>query len=60
PVPQHERIKVRVQNVSPQPTERTKLEVLTWEFALPADEEQNIEYRFVIEHPQGLKVIGLP
>ncbi|GAC1484859.1 MAG: hypothetical protein NVS2B12_39730 [Ktedonobacteraceae bacterium] len=60
PVPQHERIKVRVLSVTPQPTERTKLEVLTWEFTLPADEEQNIEYRFVIEHPQGLKVIGLP
>ena len=60
PVPQHERIKVKVQSVTPQPTERTKLEVLTWEFTLPADEEQNIEYRFVIEHPQGLKVIGLP
>ena len=60
PVPQHERIKVKVQGVTPQPTERTKLEVLTWEFTLPADEEQHIEYRFVIEHPQGLKVIGLP
>jgi uncharacterized protein (TIGR02231 family) len=60
PVPQHERIKVRVQSLTPPPTERTKLEVLTWEFALPANEEQHIEYRFVIEHPQGLKVIGLP
>ncbi len=60
PVPQHERIKVKIQSLAPPPTERTKLEVLTWEFTLPADEEQNIEYRFIIEHPQNLKIIGLP
>jgi len=60
PVPQHERIKVKIQSLAPPPTERTKLEVLTWEFTLPADEEQHLEYRFVIEHPQNLKIIGLP
>lgn len=60
PVPQHERIKVRVQNIQPQPTEHTKLEVLTWKFTLPPDGEQKIEYRFMVEHPQDLVVIGLP
>lgn len=60
PVPQHERIKVKVLQIQPQPTEHTKLEMLTWKFTLPADGEQKIEYRFVIEHPQGLKVIDLP
>jgi uncharacterized protein (TIGR02231 family) len=59
PVPQHERIKVRVLNVQPQPGERTKLELFTWEFALPANGEQKIEYRFVVEHPQELNVVGL-
>jgi hypothetical protein len=34
--------------------------MLTWKFTLPADGGQKIEYRFVVEHPQGLKVIGLP
>jgi len=57
PVPQHERIKVKVLQIQPQPTEHTKLEMLTWKFTLPADGEQKIEYRFVVEHPQGLKVI---
>jgi uncharacterized protein (TIGR02231 family) len=60
PVSQHERIKMKVQQLQPQPTERTKLELLTWDFTLAANAEQKIEYRFVVEHPQDLKVIGLP
>jgi len=60
PVSQHERVKVKVQNVQPTPTERTKLELITWQFSLAADGEQKIEYRFVVEHPQDMRVIGLP
>lgn len=59
-VPQHERIKVKTQSVMPAPTERTRLELLTWTFVLPADGEYKLEYRFTIEHPQDLQVIGLP
>jgi uncharacterized protein (TIGR02231 family) len=60
PVSQHERVKVKVQNVQPTPTERTKLELITWQFSLAAEGEQKIEYRFVVEHPQDMRVIGLP
>ncbi len=60
PVPQHERIKVKILQIQPQPVEQTKLAMLTWKFTLPADGEQKIEYRFIVEHPQGLKVTGLP
>jgi uncharacterized protein (TIGR02231 family) len=60
PVSQHERIKTRVQQIQPSPTKRTKLELMTWHFTLPADGEQKIEYRFVVEHPQGAQIIGLP
>jgi uncharacterized protein (TIGR02231 family) len=60
PVSQHERVRVRVQSVQPQPAERTKLEILKWRFTLPANGEQKIEYHFIVEHPQDLKVIGLP
>lgn len=60
PVSQHERIKVKVQNIQPAPAKRTGLELLTWRFTLAPDAEQKIEYRFVVEHPQGMKVIGLP
>ncbi len=60
PVAQHERLKVKLLNIHPQPTEHTKLELLQWELTLPPDAEQKIEYRFVVEYPQGLTIIGLP
>jgi uncharacterized protein (TIGR02231 family) len=60
PVSQHERVRVKVQNVQPAPSERTKLELITWKFTLAADGEQKIEYRFVVEHPQDMRVLGLP
>ncbi len=60
PLSQHERIKVKIQTVQPQPSERTKLEILKWRFTLPLDGEQKIEYRFVVEYPQGMSITGLP
>jgi len=60
PVSQHERIKIKVQSMQPRPAERTKLELITWQFTLAADGEQKIEYRFVVEHPQDVRVVGLP
>jgi uncharacterized protein (TIGR02231 family) len=59
PVSQHERIKVRVLSIQPAPKERSKLEVLTWEFALASNAEQQIEYRFMVEQPQDVKLTGL-
>jgi hypothetical protein len=60
PISQHERIRVRVQSIQPPPIERTKLELLKWEFHIPANGEQRIEYRFGVENPQGARVVGLP
>ena len=60
PVSQHERVKVKVQSIHPTPTERTKLELLIWQFSLAAGGEQKIDYRFVVEHPQDMRVMGLP
>jgi uncharacterized protein (TIGR02231 family) len=60
PVSQHERVKVKVQSVQPTPAERTKLELITWQLPLAVDGEQKIEYRFVVEHPQDVRVMGLP
>ncbi|MDQ2717358.1 MAG: mucoidy inhibitor MuiA family protein [Chloroflexota bacterium] len=60
PVSQHERVKVKVQHIQPPPTERTKLEIAKWRFTLAPDEEQKMEYRFMVEHPQEVKVTGLP
>ncbi len=60
PIPQHERIKIKAQSIQPAPTERTKMEIMTWRFTLPADDKYTIEYRFLVEHPRDLQVIGLP
>jgi uncharacterized protein (TIGR02231 family) len=60
PVSQHERIKVKILQLQPQPAERTGLELLTWEFTLAAGGEQKIEYRIAIEHPRDTNIIGLP
>jgi hypothetical protein len=60
PVSQHERIKVKAQNILPPPSERTKLELLTWRFPLAANEAYKIEYRFTVEHPQDVQVRGMP
>jgi uncharacterized protein (TIGR02231 family) len=60
PVPRHERIKVRTLDVRPQPTEKTRLEQMTWDLHLPPGEERKIEWRFVVESPHDLEVTGLP
>ncbi|HEU5378151.1 MAG TPA: mucoidy inhibitor MuiA family protein [Ktedonobacteraceae bacterium] len=60
PVSQHERVKVKTVAIQPPPTERTKLEIVTWRFPLAADGEQKFEYRFTVEHPQDVQVSGLP
>ncbi len=60
PVPRHERIKMRVLDIRPQPTARTRLDQVTWELQLAPDEERQIEWRFVVEAPADLDVVGLP
>lgn len=60
PVPQHERIKVKVLDIRPQPSARTRLEQLTWECQLAPGEERRVEWRFVVEAPADLELAGLP
>ncbi|HEY7347892.1 MAG TPA: mucoidy inhibitor MuiA family protein [Ktedonobacterales bacterium] len=60
PVAQHERIKVRMLEIRPQPDERTKLDVLKWEFTLPPEEERVFDVRFSVEYPRDLTITGLP
>jgi len=60
PVPRNERIKLNVLDVRPQPASRTRLEQLTWELDLPPGEERRVEWRFVVEAPNDIEVVGLP
>lgn len=59
PVSRHEKVKVRVQSMQPQPKDRTKLELAVWQWSLAPDAEHKIEFQFVIEHPQDLRITGL-
>ncbi|HLY32407.1 MAG TPA: DUF4139 domain-containing protein, partial [Ktedonobacterales bacterium] len=59
PVPKHERIKIRTLDVRPQPTDRTRLEQLTWDLQLAPGEERHVEWRFVVESPRTMVVVGL-
>ena len=60
PVSQHERVKVKLLSIRPEPSERSRLELTTWTLDLEPDEERSIEYRFSVEQPAGLQVAGLP
>jgi uncharacterized protein (TIGR02231 family) len=60
PVPRNERIKLNTLEMKPQPSERTKLEQLTWDLDLAPNEEKKVEWRFVVESPTDADVTNLP
>jgi uncharacterized protein (TIGR02231 family) len=60
PVPRHERIKLKILDLRPQPDTRTRLEQLSWNLQLAPDQQQRVEWRFVVEAPADLKLGGLP
>jgi uncharacterized protein (TIGR02231 family) len=60
PVPRNERIKLNVLDIRPLPSQRTKLEQLTWELELAPGEERRVEWRYAAESPTDVEVIGLP
>jgi uncharacterized protein (TIGR02231 family) len=60
PVPRHEDIKVKLESAQPEPTQKTELALLDWELTLPPGEKQTVRFDFVVEHPRGMKLTGLP
>ena len=60
PLTRHEKIKVRALDIRPQPSERTKLDQLTWDLTLAADETRQIEWRCSVESPADLEITPLP
>jgi uncharacterized protein (TIGR02231 family) len=59
PVSRHEQIKVKLEQVKPEPAEKSDLNLLEWRLSLPAGATQTIEYEYTVEHPRSLQVIGL-
>ena len=52
-------IKVRLREASPDPASQTDLGELTWDLSLAAGQTATIRYRFTVEHPAQVTVVGL-
>ncbi|MGD0335507.1 MAG: mucoidy inhibitor MuiA family protein [Candidatus Omnitrophota bacterium] len=62
PVSQDDRIKVRIDKVSVEPTQKDwkdRKGVWLWELALQPQKKQEITYTFLVEHPRDLQIEGL-
>jgi uncharacterized protein (TIGR02231 family) len=58
PVSRHERTKVEDKVASPEPVERTDLDVVTWKLDLAPGAKQELTLSFQLEHPRDLRVSG--
>ena len=52
-------VKVRLREASPGPATQTDLGELTWELPLDGGQAATVRYRFTVEHPAQVTVIGL-
>ncbi|MCP4421802.1 MAG: mucoidy inhibitor MuiA family protein [Chloroflexi bacterium] len=59
PVSRHEQIKVKSDNLRPQPAEQTDLNLLEWQLEVPSGETQTITYEYSVAHPRSMQVVGL-
>jgi uncharacterized protein (TIGR02231 family) len=59
PVSSDGEIKVRLREAKPEPASQTDLGELTWDLSLDAGQSATIRYRFTVEHPAQLTVVGL-
>lgn len=59
PVSRHEQIKVKLDQVRPEPNDKTDLNILEWKLALEPGEKSTISYEYVIEHPRSMRISGL-
>lgn len=59
PVARHEEIKVKLEQVTPEPSEQSDLNLLEWRLSLAAGAEQTVSYHYLVEYPRSLEVVGL-
>lgn len=59
PVARHESIKVRLEQVTPEPAEKTDLNLFTWRLTLAPGQKQKLQYEFSVEHPRSISLTGL-
>lgn len=59
PVSRHEQIKVRLDQVTPQPGEQSDLHILEWQMMLNTGQKEKIRFAYQIEYPRDLQIAGL-
>jgi uncharacterized protein (TIGR02231 family) len=59
PVARHEEISVKLLNSSPEPSERSELNLMEWRLNLAAGATEKLRYEYQVEHPRSLQVAGL-
>jgi uncharacterized protein (TIGR02231 family) len=59
PLSRHEDIKVKLQEATPPPVEQTDLGRFKWELTLEPQQEQLIEFAFLVEHPRNQPITGI-
>lgn len=59
PVSRNEEIKVKLQELSPNPTSQSDLNILKWELQLAPQQKQEITFDFVVEQPRTMQVAGI-
>jgi uncharacterized protein (TIGR02231 family) len=59
PVSSDGEVKVRLREAKPEPASQTDLGELTWDLSLDAGQAATIGYRFTVEHPAQVTVVGL-
>jgi uncharacterized protein (TIGR02231 family) len=59
PLGRHEEIKVKLENISPEPAERSELNIVKWILELKPGEKRDITFAFFIEHPRTMTITGL-
>ncbi len=60
PTSRHEQIKIKLDKVSPDPAERSDLNLLEWQVRLEVGGETAVFYEYTVEHPRTMDVVGLP
>jgi uncharacterized protein (TIGR02231 family) len=59
PVSSDGEIKVRLREATPEPASQTDLGELTWDLSLDAGQSATLRYRFTVEHPAQVTIVGL-
>ncbi len=59
PISKHERIKVKLDSVNPEPKEKNELNLLKWQLHLDPESERKIKYEFVLEYPSDFNISGI-